>query len=176
MIYLVWPPRDSNSHVLRHRFLRPTCLPFHQRAFIFWVRSNAFRLPRLCRWISSERTKTLFVDQPGLEPGTYWLWVRRSNQLSYKSNIFKERERWFSGQSLLQLALLRWIPPNSDYASQYPRSSYRHNHSPINLNCDPGWIWTNDIHFRRVALYPTELQNQCSDLLGVAAGSPIEQI
>ena len=31
------------------------------------------------------------MDQAGLEPTTYWLWVRRSNQLSYKS---KWRCRW----------------------------------------------------------------------------------
>ena len=27
------------------------------------------------------------VDPPGLEPGTTWLWVRCSNQLSYRSNF-----------------------------------------------------------------------------------------
>jgi len=33
------------------------------------------------------------VDQPGLEPGTYWLWVRRSNLLSYKSKWGIEKAR-----------------------------------------------------------------------------------
>ena len=65
---------------------------------------------------------------------------------------------------------------NSDDINFPPLPGISYHHSPINLNCDPGWIRTNDIHLRRVALYPAELQNQCSDLFGVAAASPIEQI
>jgi hypothetical protein len=65
---------------------------------------------------------------------------------------------------------------NSDNINFPPLPGISYHHSPINLNCDPGWIRTNDIHLRRVALYPAELQNQYSDLSGVAAGSPIGQI
>ena len=65
---------------------------------------------------------------------------------------------------------------NSDDINFPPLPGISYQHSPINLNCDPDWIRTNDIHLRRVALYPAELQNQCGNLSGVAAGSPIGQI
>ena len=50
-------------------------------------------------------------------------------------NFFKkkERRRWSSGQLLLRLALLRFIPPNSDGNDQHKLSSLCHHHSPINL-------------------------------------------
>ena len=131
-------------------------------------------VPNQAGWPDS-RTTRVMVERPGsnrrhLAPQASAL------PTELHPTYFKERERWFSGRSLLRLALLGWIPLNSDYISRHSLSSYRYNHSPINLNCDPDWIRTNDIHLRRVALYPTELQNQCSDLPGVAAGSPIGQI
>ena len=53
----------------------------------------------------------------------------------------KENRRWSSGHLFLRLALLRWIPPNSDCTSQYSLSNYQYNHSLINL-CTPGRIRT----------------------------------
>ena len=54
----------------------------------------------------------LFVGPPGLEPGTTWLWVRCSNQLSYRpahflmrdANIYK-RPDWFSSRNKIDDAL-----------------------------------------------------------------------
>ena len=55
--------------------------------------------------------------------------------------IFKERRRWFSGQLLLQSALLWFIPPNSDNNDRYKLLSHSYYHSPINL-CWQGGIRT----------------------------------
>ena len=65
---------------------------------------------------------------------------------------------------------------NSDDINFPPLPGISYHHSPINLNCDPDWIRTNDLLLRRQLLYPTELQDRCSDLSRVAAGSPIGQI
>ena len=69
-------------------------------------------------------------------------------------NFFKkkERRRWSSGQLLLRLALLRFIPPNSDGNDRYKLSSLCHHHSPINL-CDPGAARTRDPYIKSVLLY-----------------------
>ena len=65
---------------------------------------------------------------------------------------------------------------NSDDINFPPLPGISYHPSPVNLNCDPDWIRTNDPKLRRFVLYPAELQDQYSDLFGVAATSPIEQI
>jgi len=45
----IWCPRgDSNSHTLRYRLLRPTCLPFHHQGIYFLMNVVAVLFNSIC--------------------------------------------------------------------------------------------------------------------------------
>ena len=61
----------------------------HRPSFSIWL-SHEFHVRTKKKQLLACNCLIISVDQPGLEPGTFRLWVCCSNQLSYKSNGIKQ--------------------------------------------------------------------------------------
>ena len=97
----------------------------------WWRDSNSRRLALQANALPTELQHHIFARVVGFEPTTA---VLETVMIPFHyTHIFKERRRWSSGQLLLQSALLRFTPPNSDNNDRCKLSCHSYYHSPINL-------------------------------------------
>ena len=76
--------RETNFWIQMNN-LGPKWLSNYLRLNIKHLYLNLKLRKQKSRWFTAT---FLFVGPPGLEPGTPWLWVRCSNQLSYRPGSF----------------------------------------------------------------------------------------
>ena len=145
----LWFWKDSNPHSKNRSFM---CCPLHHKTNCCPDRSRTYTLLNQNQTCCQLHHRTIYVGAIGLEPmNSNEGGVTIRSNCRYATLPNKENRRWSSGHLFLRLALLRWIPPNSDCTSRYSLSNYQYNHSLINL-CTPEWIRTTDTWFWRPVL------------------------